>query len=224
MATAPITRASPYTPKSGAAAGITFTSERQYRNALARAKGYGSWGAQQQEARNVRSRDEVSSLRSSEREARSRSLDAVARMRSDGLSLSQAARAAGTTSNAVRRYAGSALTQTAGGRSTVKASDRLVRPMLVPTPDGPVTLDIRDSRSAALLARYWSVVGHYLSTGKTDGLRRLRGRSVTVNRQKYPLITDLATLDQLGDAGELAFEDIYDLMDGPVDRPTLEAA
>jgi hypothetical protein len=220
MARAPITRANPYTPKSGAAAGITFTSERQYRNALARSKGYGSWGKQQQEARTIRSREDVPSLRKSERDARSRSLDAVSRMRSEGLSLSQAARAAGTTSNAVRRYAGSALTQTPGGRFTVKASDRLVRPMRVPTPDGPITLDVRDSRSAALLARYWSAVGHYLSTGQTDGLQRLRGRSVTVNRQKYGLITDPSELDRLGDTGELAFDDIYDL----IDRRSLEAA
>lgn len=132
-------------------------------------------------------------------------------MRSDGLSLSQASRAAGTTSNAVRRYAGSALTQTAGGRFKVKASDRLVRPMLVPTPDGPITLDVRDSRSASLLGRYWSAVGDYLDHGQTDGLQSLRGRSVTVKGRKYQLITDPSELDRLGDAGELAFDDIYDL-------------
>ena len=211
MARAPITRANPYTPKSGAAAGITYTSERQYRNALARAKGYSSWGAQQRAARNIRTSGDVASLRTSERDARGRALDAVARMRSAGLSLSQAARAAGTTSNAVRRYAGGALTQTAGGRVQVKASDRLVRPMLVPTADGPITLDVRDSRSATLLARYWSAVGHYLNTGQTDGLRRLRGRGVTIRRQTYPLITDPAALDALADAGELTFDDIYEL-------------
>lgn len=211
MARPPITRARPYTPRSGVAAGITFTSERQYRNALARAKGYGSWGAQQRAARNVRTSGDVASLRTSEREARGRALDAVARMRSSGLSLNQAVRAAGTTSNAVRRYAGGALTQTTGGRFQVKTSDRLVRPMLVPTPDGPITLDVRDSRSAVLLARYWSAVGHYLNTGRTDGLRRLGGRSITIRRQTYPLITDPAALDALADAGELTFDDIYDL-------------
>ncbi len=42
MARPPITRRNPYSPKSGAAAGLTFYSERQYRNHLARTKGYSS--------------------------------------------------------------------------------------------------------------------------------------------------------------------------------------
>ncbi len=46
MARPPITRAHPYTPQRGRFAGVTFTSERQYRNALARAKGFASWSAQ----------------------------------------------------------------------------------------------------------------------------------------------------------------------------------
>ena len=38
----PITRAHPYTPRSGAFTGRRFYSERQYRNALARRKGFSS--------------------------------------------------------------------------------------------------------------------------------------------------------------------------------------
>ena len=34
-----------FTPKKGIFAGQTFSSERQYRNALAQRKGYSSWSA-----------------------------------------------------------------------------------------------------------------------------------------------------------------------------------
>lgn len=46
MSRRPITAANPYTPRSGPLAGHTFTSERQYRNALARLNGFSSWDAQ----------------------------------------------------------------------------------------------------------------------------------------------------------------------------------
>src|SRR5687768_7257612 len=106
MARRPITRANPYTPKSGKVAGHTFTSERQYRNALARAKGFRSWSEQQRQPRSTRARAE---FRPAEHEARRRVLDALSRMRRDGLSLSAAARAAGTTANAMKRYSGPVL-------------------------------------------------------------------------------------------------------------------
>ena len=58
--------------------------------------------------------------------ARNRVLDAVSRMRRDGVSLTRAARDAGTTPDAVRRYAGSAL-ERQGSRWVAKPSDRLLR-------------------------------------------------------------------------------------------------
>ncbi len=211
MARKPITKANPYTPKRGQFAGRTFYTERGYRNALARAKGLRSWSEQQRQARTVRSASDVARLRSSEQEARARSLDALSRMRHDGLPLGKAAKAAHTTAAAVQRHAGSALEKTPGGRYRAKHDDRLVRPMLVPTRNGPVTLDIRNSRSASLVGAYWSAVRHYLETGNERPLRRFRGKGVTVNKRFYPLITDLDVLDALGDAGELRFDSVYEL-------------
>jgi len=212
MARPPITRARPYTPKTGKLAGITFTSERQYRNALAREKGFASWGEQQKQARKVRSGADASRLRPDEQQARRRALDAVSLMRKDGLSLGQAARAAGTTVNAVKRHAGPVLKRDDWGRYTAKASDRLVRPMLVPTLDGLMTLDVRDSRTASKIAAYHNAVKRYLDTGDDRALRRFAGRrgGVTVAKRFYPFITDTAILDRLADAGELAFDDLYD--------------
>lgn len=213
MARPPITRRNPYTPKSGIAAGITFTSERQYRNALARAKGFTSWSQQQKQSRKVRGGEDVRGLRPAEREARGRALDALAKMRNDGLSLGAAAKASGTTVNAIKRHAGSALERSSKGRYRAKKTDRLARTLQFPTANGSIGLDIRDSRSASRIAAYWNAVKRYLETGDASGLRRFRGKMVRVNKRGYPFITDTAILDRLADAGELGFDDLYDLME-----------
>jgi len=207
MARQPITRARPYTPKSGAVAGVTFLSERSYRNALARVKGYPSWGAQQEAARKIRSGADVARLRPAEREARGRALDALSKMRSDGLSLQAAARASGTTVNAVKRHAGPALERTSGGRYRAKRSDRLIRTIPLPTETGIIGLDVKDSRSASRIGSYWNAVRRYLETGDDAQLRRFRGKSVRVNKRTYAFITDTAILDRLADAAELEFDD-----------------
>lgn len=213
MARPPITRARPYTPSSGKVAGITFTSERQYRNALARAKGFTSWSQQQEQTRKVRSAGDLSKLRPAEREARGRALDALSKMRSDGLSLQSAAKASGTTVNAVKRHVGSALERADSGRIRAKTSDRLVRSLNFPTETGMIGLDVKDSRSAKRIASYWNAVKRYTETGDTSGLRNFRGKSVRVNKRAYAFITDTGTLDRLADAGELAFDDLYDLLE-----------
>jgi len=210
MARPPITRKNPYTPKSGKVAGITFTSERQYRNALAREKGFTSWSGQQRQARKVRDTSDVNKLRPSERQARARALDALSRMRNDGLSLSAAAKEAGTTVNAVKRHAGSALTKTSG-RFTAKRMDRLARAMRFPTDDGLITLEIRDSRTATRISAYWHAVRAYLHTGDTSRLRAFRGKKIHVQKRAYFFVTDPTTLDRLFDAGELDIDDLYDM-------------
>jgi hypothetical protein len=213
MARAPITRRNPYTPKSGKVAGITFTSERQYRNALARAKGFTSWSQQQRQTKKVRGTEDVGRLRPAEREARNRALDALSRMRSDNLSLKAAAREAGTTVNAVKRHAGNALGKTSSGQFRAKKSDRLVRSVRFPTETGSIGLDVRDSRSASRIAAYWNAVKRYIETGDASGLRRFRGTVVRVNKRGYPFITDTTALDRLADAGELGFDDLYAMME-----------
>ncbi|MFN8675491.1 MAG: hypothetical protein U0Z70_03845 [Thermomicrobiales bacterium] len=202
-----VTRAKPYTPRSGVVAGQTFTSERQYRNALARAKGFRSWSDQQQ----ARSRSPGARLRPAERDAQLRAFDALAKMRKSGLSLSAAAKEAGTTVNTVKRHAGSALKKAPSGRFTPTPYDRIGRPLPVPTPDGPIWLTIRDSRSASKLGAYWSAVRHYLNTGDSRRLRAFRGRGVTINKRFYPFITDTRLLDPFADAGLLDFDDLYDV-------------
>ena len=205
----PITRANPWTPKRGQFAGVTFTSERQYRNALARAKGYTSWSAQQRARRTAGSAEAIAKLRPAERRARDRALDAVQLMRREGMSLSQAAKQAGTTPNAVRRHADRALELSPSGRYRAKAYDRLVREVWFLTPEGKVILPVRDSRSASKIARYMGAVDHYLQTGDDRRLRRFRDKGVWVEKRFRPFITDLDVLDRLADAGEVSFEELY---------------
>ena len=103
----PITKARPYTPQSGAFKGRTFHTEREYRNALAKLKGFGSWHEQQRAAKKVTPKS-FGDLRPSQKQARARALDALSKVR-HGETLTRAAKEAGTTPNTVARYAGEQL-------------------------------------------------------------------------------------------------------------------
>lgn len=211
MARPPITKTRPYTPKRGAFVGRIFTSERQYRNALARGKGFRSWNEQQRVQRAVRSAAGLARLRPAAQEAYERALEALALMRRKGVSLTRAAREVRTTPNTVRRYAGSATRKASNGRYVAKPSDRLIRRMRFLTPRGRITLDVTNSRTATRIARYFAAVDRYLKTGKTDALRQFRRKAIRVGKVAYPFLTDPRTLDRLANAGEVVFEDLYDL-------------
>ena len=122
------------------------------------------------------------SLRPAEREARRRALDAVVRMRGEGLSLTRAAARAGTTVAAVKRHAGPALEKQPGGRYRATPHDRLARRLEFLTPTGRIQLDVKDSRSASKVAAHAAAVDRYLKTGDDRALRRFRGRGVTVGK------------------------------------------
>ncbi len=147
--------------------------------------------------------------RKQQQEARRRALHALSLTRR-GMSTSKAARVAGTTIRNIRHHVGTAVEQLPTGRYRAKPFDRMKRPMKVPTEWGPVTLDIRDSRKASELGRFWPAAHYYLRTGIDSRLRRFRGKGVRVAGQFYPYITDLPTLERLAQAGEISFEDIYE--------------
>ncbi len=205
----PMTGAKPYTPTRGRFAGVTFPSQHQYRNALARANGYPSWSARQRARRPGGSTRAISQLRLPERQARDRTLDALQLMRREGLSLARAARRAGTTPNAIHRHAGRALERTGSGTYRAKPYDRMVRQIRFLTREGVIVLPVRDSRSASKIARYMGAVDHYLRTGDDVRLRRFRGKGVWVEKRFRPFLTDLDLLDHLANAGEVSFEELY---------------
>jgi hypothetical protein len=204
----PITRSRPWTPTRGLFAGRTFTSEREYRNALAREKGFRSWLEQQRAPTKISNRRDLGALHPSGRAARRAALDALNYIRNDGLSLHAAAESAGTTPAAVLRYAGSAL-ERHGGRYVAKPGDRLLRVMVVLGSGGiEHEVEVRGSRAASLIGTHWSAIDHYLRTGDDSRLRRLDGKTVA----GVPLEGDPDTLDEWQHRGVLEIEDVYELV------------
>jgi hypothetical protein len=134
-----------------------------------------------------------------------RALEAIALMRRERLSLAAAASRAGTTPGTVARLAGQAL-RVKDGRYVVTAHDTLPRQMAFLFAGGPRWVLVRDSRAASLIGDHGNAVHRYLDAGDEEGLTQLRGRRVRIDGQPVELITDPATLDRLGDAGELHYE------------------
>jgi hypothetical protein len=142
--------------------------------------------------------------------AERRALDALAGMR-HGKSLSKAARSARTTPDTVRKYAGRGIVQLPEGRYAPLAYDTIRRPLKFLAPDGVVAVTVRSSASASRIAEYWNAVNRYLRTGRTDALRPFRGEHIRSGRKLHRFVTDPSTLDRLGNAGEVRFEDLYGL-------------
>ena len=139
-------------------------------------------------------------------------LRVVRRMRRQGISLEEAARAEGTTGRSVKRYVGSAVTRERGAKTRwrVRRQDRLLRVARVPLQIGgrweiaPVA--IRDSRTASTLGRYWRAVQLALA-GDGAPLRQFRPRYIRIGGVGYPLPTDPDLIADLAEQGVLDFEE-----------------
>jgi hypothetical protein len=143
-------------------------------------------------------------LTPTQRQARSRALNAVAQMRGRGMSLSEAARHAGTTPATVRRYVEPALTSR-GNRVVATGGDRLYRRMVVLTPQGRQEVDLRGSRVASLVARHHDAVRSYIRTGDITPLAWFRGKKVG----GVEFATDPKDLETAAIRGDLDVDDIY---------------
>jgi hypothetical protein len=114
-----------------------------------------------------------------------------------------------TTGVSMQHYVGSALRKE-GGRYRPTPFDQMKRPMVVLTPRGKVTLDVRGARSASLLGQHHNAVDEYLKTGSVAALRAFRGKTLRVGHTRIPLVTDPGVLERLARAGEVRFEEIYE--------------
>ena len=70
-------------------------------------------------------------------------------------------------------------------------------------------MEIRHSRSASRIARYWGAVNRYLNGDGSETLEAYQGKFVTVEGVRFPFVTDLPTIERLANAGEVRFEDLY---------------
>ena len=134
----------------------------------------------------------------------------VTKMRTDGVSLRQASREFGVDPRTVVRLGGSALRKQPNGRFAAKRSDRLLRILNIPAPEGLREIAVRDSRQATVLAEYSNAVQRYLQTGETSALAQFRSKTIKdASGEPVPLLTNLKQLDRLGSAGVLSFESLY---------------
>ena len=135
---------------------------------------------------------------------------AISKMRADDVSLHQASREFGLDPRTVVRLGRPALRKRVNGRYAVKASDRLLRVLVIPTRGGLREIAVRDSRQASQIAEYWNAVQTYLATGDAAALRKFRRKHIVdANRKRIPFLTDRRVLDRLGNAGVLSFESLY---------------
>jgi hypothetical protein len=139
-----------------------------------------------------------------------RVISVISKMRSDKVSLTQASQDAGTSPRTVTKWAKSALRKKKSGKYAAKASDKLLRIVMIPTPEGMREIGVRESKQVSLLAEYWNALHRYLQTGDAAQLKAFQGKQIKdANGMDIPLPTDLPVLNRLGSAGVLSFESLY---------------
>jgi len=136
--------------------------------------------------------------------------NAISKMRSDDISLYEAARESALQARLVFRWGKPALTKLANGRYVATPFDNLLRVMAILTAHGVREIGLSDSREASWVGKYWAAVQKYLETGDPSALKRIRRKTVIdADGNRIRLIKDLAELDRLGAAGVMSFETIY---------------
>lgn len=141
-------------------------------------------------------------------EAERRALKAVSLMRK-GLSRQKAAGRAKTSPRTVQKYAKKVVRRRDGVYHALPV-DQMRRPMRVLTEQGVAVADIRSSRVASRLSKYWGAVDHYLRTGDRTRLRPFEGKALRACGHRFAFITDPDLLARLAEAGEVRFEDLYE--------------
>ena len=139
-----------------------------------------------------------------------RAAHVLQRMRSQGISLSQASREIGIPRKKVIELGTSSLKKQANGRYSVKTFDRVLRVLSIPSREGRTEVAVRDSRTASKLAQYAIAVQRFLQTGdrsKLQQFKKLKMKDASGNPIK--LLTEPKELMRLGNAGVLSFESIY---------------
>jgi len=135
---------------------------------------------------------------------------AVSLMRSNGTPARRAAGAAGVSRSTLVRKGGSAIKKLKSGRYAAKPNDRLFRPVIVVSENGPVEVATRNFREASKAGKHFSAVERYQDTGDDSALQRFRDKYIIdAQGNRIVLLTDTDELDRLGSAGELSFESLY---------------
>jgi hypothetical protein len=164
-------------------------------------------------ARNpIRGRRDLERLPSRSVDAWDRAGNAVARSRSEGISLAASARLEHTTVATIRQYYPESLTRI-GERGWWRATawDRAYRGLVhLTTTQGDVLVELRSSRLRSLASEHARAIRAYLLNLDPDGegLRRFRGKDI----RGYRLLDDrdLDLIDELDRRGETDWPDLYE--------------
>jgi len=204
-----------YSPSRGTLTGRVFKSKHEYRNALSRSKGYRNYYEERKAYRPVTSQKVLEAQSRIVQQKRADAFEVLSIMRRTGSHLRPAIRQfnrenPGTpiTARTVKKYIQPALKKQ-NRKWVSKDRDRLVRVMRFLTKHGVDYIEVRDSRSASLIAHYWNAVLRFLLTGETDQLRQFRNRYVQSGKLQYRFITDPELILSFAEFGELRFETIY---------------
>jgi len=134
----------------------------------------------------------------------------ISKVRADRVPLTKASREFELDPRTVVRLGGSALRKRPNGRYAPKPSDRLLRVLVILTPEGPREIALRDSRQASHVAEHWDAVQRYLQKGDVSALPRFRSvHIVDADGVRVRLLTEVEEIDRLGNAGVLSFESLY---------------
>lgn len=146
-------------------------------------------GTRKEKSQGSRSKARTLKLQARSDASRQRALKALWAIR-QGDTLSKAARDNGVTVRTIKHYVGSALVQDRpGGRIRATKSDRLVRYLQIPGPDGPREITVRGSKTASKFANYKAAINRLLG-GDRNAMDKWHGKKIA----GIELITDTKTL------------------------------
>jgi hypothetical protein len=137
--------------------------------------------------------------------ARQRALAVLARMRSRGESLSEAARLEHTTPHTVRKIVGKQLRRGQSGKYAATVADTLRRDLNVLGSEGYVVVSVRSSKQAQLASEHLIAVVRFLRTGDAEWLKPFIGKQVG----GVELLTDPDRLRELAEAGLIKLDALY---------------
>ena len=136
---------------------------------------------------------------------RLRALAVLARMRSRGESLTQAAHFEHTTVPVVRKYVGKQIRRGASGRYSATSADTFRRDLNVLGFDGYEPVVVRSSKQAQLASSHLVAANRFLRTGDKEWLKPFIGKRVG----GVELLTDPDRIAMFADAGLVKLDGLY---------------
>jgi len=135
-------------------------------------------------------------LKAKDKRRRQKSLKVLKRVRTDNVSLTQAAKEERITPSAVRRSTGAFRQR--GRRWVAKSRDMIPREMMIMSDGDEFPIQLDDSRNASILGRHHNAVRKMLLTGDESDLRQFRGKRIRdAFGNTYPLETDPETINEI---------------------------